>query len=164
MTAQATNTLRLAIPVLEDYVHLSKRMRADELDQFMAMSDMGEFRSDACARALANTAGPQWVALDPDNRPVLLGGFQPLRPGVYEGWQISTDEAWARWWRSFTKISVRLMDDMFAGGAHRIQTCALHNRTITHAWYERIGMRREGVLTRYCADGQDAIMFARTAK
>jgi hypothetical protein len=44
-----------------------------------------------------------------------------------------------------------------------VEVCALASRVETHAWYARIGFVREGVLHAYCADGSDAVMFARTA-
>lgn len=155
-------TLRLARPLLEDFAYVAKRMRADEREQFVALSGLAEYDPDVCARVCAAIPGPAWAYVDGDGYPVLLGGFEPIRPGVYEGWHMATEDGWQRYGRQFHRLCIRLMRDLFASGAHRIQTCALVSRTAAHTWYERIGMAREGVLNGYCADGQAAIMFART--
>lgn len=155
-------SLRLAKPLLQDYVYVAARMRDDERAQFCAMTGCAEYDAELCARAGAAATGPAWVYVDDAGLPVLLGGFEPQRNGVYEGWHMATQDAWAKHWRAFTKISVRLMDDLFANGAHRIQTCALISRTQAHRWYERaLGMACEGVQYGYFADGQDGVMFAR---
>lgn len=156
--------LRLGIPVLEDYAYIAKRMRADEIKQFMAKANLSEYTPDICARVAAATSGAAYVYVDRSGYPVLIGGFEPLRHGVYEAWLMGTDEAWGKYWRSFTKISRRMMRDLLSAGAHRIQTAAITTRIQTHAWYERLGMINEGIQHAYCANGDDAVMFAMTRK
>ncbi len=156
--------LRLARPLLEDFVYVAKRMRADERDQFIAMSGLPRYDADVCARAGANTPGASYAYVDRTGHPVLLGGFEPIRPGVFEGWHMATDDGWQKYGPLFHRLCIRLMNNLFANGAHRIQTCALTSRIQAHAWYERIGMMNEGVLSGYCTDGQDGVMFARTAR
>lgn len=155
---------RLSAPLIEDFAYLAKRMRRDEIEQFLAYSGLTEYVPDIAARAFALTPGRSFVLVGPDDLPVLAGGFQPLTGGVYDGWMVGTDAGWEKHWRAITKTGRRLMDMMFADGAHRIQIASLASRTAAHAWYERsLHMTREGVLKRYCADGQDAVMFARTS-
>jgi hypothetical protein len=161
-SANVIPQLRLGTPILEDYAYIARHMRSDEVQQFMAITGMKTYSQDACARAMANMRGPSYVYVDRQNMPVLLGGFDPIRKGVYEAWLAGTDEAWSKYWRAFTKISLRMIDGMLKGDAHRIQTTALITRTHAHAWYERLGMKNEGVQKMYCADGQDAIRFAIT--
>ena len=161
---QVVPMLRLARPLLEDFAYVAKRMRADERAQFVAMSGLPEYDADVCARAGANTPGASYAYVDRAGYPVLLGGFEPLRPGVYEGWHMATADGWERYGAAFHRLSIRLMNDLFAQGAHRIQTCALESRVLAHAWYERIGMKNEGVLAGYCTNGSNAVMFARTRK
>lgn len=158
----STKTLRLARPVLEDFAYLTKRMRPDEIAQFLAGSGLREYDPDIAARALAMTQGPTFVLVDAANRPVILGGFAPKRRGVFEAWLAGTLEGWEKHWRRITRECVRQMDALLRTGAHRIETYALASRTQAHAWYERIGFAREGVLKGYFADGSDAIAFART--
>ena len=160
--ANVVPQLRLGIPVLEDYAYVAKRMRVDEIEQFLAKTNLKTYDSDTCARVAASITGPAYVYVDRSGYPVLIGGFEPLRHGVYEAWMMGTDEAWKKYWRSFTKIAKRMMADMFSDDAHRIQTAALTTRPLSHFWYERLGMKNEGVQKRYCANGQDAVMFAIT--
>lgn len=155
--------LKLARPALEDFAWITKRMRPDEIAQFLAVSGLREYDADIAARAYAMTPGPSFALIDAGNRPVILGGFVPKRRGVYEAWLAGTMDGWAQHWFRITRECVRQMDALLTLNAHRIEVCALASRVQTHAWYERIGFRREATLTAYCADGQDAVMFARTA-
>jgi hypothetical protein len=155
-------SLRLAAPILEDFGHLARNMRPDEIDQFLALSGLSEYVPDVAARAFALTGGLVWAVVNDANRAVLVGGFQPVRPGVFDAWLVGTMENWAAHGRAFTRICRRQIQALLADGAHRVQIAALASRTGAHEWYQRgLGMQREGVLRGYCADGQDAIMFAR---
>lgn len=155
--------LRLATPLLQDYAWIAARMRSDERAQFAALSGM-PYTPDVCARALANTAGPHFALVDAAGYPVLLGGFEPQRPGVYEGWLAGTDEGWAQHWRAITLHCNRRLRALFLGGAHRVQLTALATRTGAIEWYERgLKMTCEGTRPGYCADGSDAVMYGRTA-
>ncbi len=152
--------LRLGAPILEDFAHIAKNMRTDEIAQFLAKTDLPYYTSDICARVAASIHGPSYVYVDRAGYPVLIGGFEPIRKGVYEAWLMGTDKAWDKYWRAFTKISKRLIAQMLDGDAHRIQTAALPSRLLSHHWYERLGMKNEGVQKAYCANGEDAVMFA----
>lgn len=160
--AHIASGLRLARPVLEDFAYIAKRMRPDEIAQFLAGSGLREYEPDIVARALSMAQGPVFVLVEGDGRPALLGGFEPKRRGVYEAWAAGTMESWERHWRRFTRECMRQCEWLMATGAHRIETYALASRTQAHAWYERIGFDREAVLKAYFADGTDAIVFART--
>lgn len=155
--------LRLTAPLLQDYAYIAARMRDDERAQFLAFSGLPEYDPDACALACANLSGPAWLVLR-DDEPVLVGGFDPIRPGVYEGWQMGTDAGWQQHGLEITRMTRRINDDMLAGdGVHRLQLCAMTGREQTFDWYQRgLGYAREATLVGFCADGQDAVMFART--
>jgi hypothetical protein len=72
-------------------------------------------------------------------------------------------DGWKRYWRTFTKACRQQMDALLQGDVHRIQICALASRTQAHDWYMKgLKMKREGLLEQFCADGSDAVMFART--
>lgn len=153
--------LRLATPLIEDVAYLARRMRADEVQQFLALSGLSEYEPDMAARAIASIPGEAFVVLEGDT-PVLLGGFDPLRPGVYEAWLVGTDAAWSVHGHAFTRICRRAIDQILHAGAHRVQVCSLASRTAAHDWYERfLGMAREGVQKRHGANGEDFIMFAK---
>lgn len=162
LQAVPTPKLRLAVPILEDFGPIARHMRPDEIAQFIALAGLESYHSDTAARAFANTQGPSYVLLDDQKRPVAAGGFDPIRPGVFEAWGIGTLDGWAKHWRGMTFAANRVMRDLFAQGAHRIQTVALASRTGAHEWYERgLRMQREGVHPGFFADGQTGISFAR---
>jgi hypothetical protein len=161
--ANVTTGLRLAAPLLEDFVHLARRMRADEIAQFIAIAGLTEYHADTAARAFANIRGPAYVLVDAAGYPVLAGGFEPLRPGVFEGWHVGTDAGWAEHGRSFVRVCRRLLTQILAGDAHRVQTVALASRTHAHRYYAALGMRCEGVLAKHFTDGQDGHLFARVS-
>jgi len=169
MTAAAANLsivrapkVRLARPILDDFCFLARRMRPDEIAQYLAMTGADEFDSDAAARAMAASRGATFVGVDAANKPIMAGGFEPLRPGVFELWAVGTTEGWEKHWRTITLTCNRLIRDTFAGGAHRVQIVALASRTQAHDWYERgLKLRREGEHPGFFADGQAGITFAR---
>jgi hypothetical protein len=153
---------RLAVPLVEDYATIAKTMRPDEIAQFLAMSGMREYVPDIAAKAWINSPGPAFVVVDRDNKPLAVSGFTPVHDGVYEAWAAAPLRTWQRHWRAVTKYCVRQMSALLEADAHRIQICALATRTEAHAWYEKgLHMTREGLLRAYCADGSDAVMFAR---
>lgn len=157
------SALRLGVPLLQDYAYLAARLRPDEIAQVLAMSGNLHYDPDLAAREFATIPGEAFVLVDDDNRPVLIGGFMPLRPGVFEGWMVGTVDGWAQHWRAITKTSRRLLDSLMADGAHRVQVTALASRTCAHDWYVR-GLRMDQspvCIVGYCASGDDAIMFAR---
>lgn len=153
--------LTMSAPVLADFLHVAHHMREDERVQWLALTGAEAYSPDALALAAASGSGYRWAVRD-EGRAVLIGGFDEVRPGVYEAWQMSTADSWARWWRSFTRISRRLIEWMLGAGAHRVQVVAQACRLHTHAWYSRsLGLNCEGRLAGYYADGTDGLMFAR---
>ncbi len=167
MNSTPATGLRLLEPNVYDVGYLSERMRADEIAQWCALTGHATYDADLAARAIIATMGPlAFAIIGPDNLPVVVGGFTEDRPGVFQTWMVGTEAGWAQHWRGITKHSRRVMDGLLASGrAHRIQTHALASRREAQVWYERgLGMKREGVLRRYFADGQDAVVFSKVAE
>lgn len=160
--AMALPEIRIGVPIIEDFAWLARRMRADEIAQFLALTGLTEYQPDIAARVFACTTGTAFVLVDRQNLPVCAGGFEPIRPGVYQTWMVGTAEGWAQHWRAITKHSRRAMDDLFARDARRIQTYALASRKDAHEWYAR-GLKQtfEGLHRQFFADGQDAVCYAR---
>ena len=156
-------TLRLASPLLEDFVYLAARMRPDEIAQFLAIAGLTDYHADTAARAFANIRGPAYVLVNAQGYPIVAGGFEPLRPGVFEGWQVGTMDGWATHGRAITRVNRRLLNALLADEAHRVQTIALTSRTDAHRYYEALGMTCEGVLHKHFTDGQDGLLYARTS-
>lgn len=156
--------IRLGTPIVQDFAYIAAHMRSDEVQQYLALTGLPEYVSDVAARSLIASTGSQFVMVDRGNMPVLVGGFCPVRDGVFEGWLAGTEDGWEHHWRAMTKVCRGLMDDLLASGARRIETFALASRTQAHEWYERsLLMQREGVLRGYFADGQDAVVFSRVS-
>jgi ribosomal protein S18 acetylase RimI-like enzyme len=158
----SSNSLRLARPLLQDFAYIARRMRRDEREQFVAFSGMGAYEPDIVARALSMLQGPTFSLVDERNVPVILGGFHPRRRGVFEAWLAGTDDAWAQHWRTITRECARQLQVLLNTTAHRVEVYSLTSRVHAHAWYERIGLQLEATLRRYCADGSDVFVFART--
>ncbi len=150
----------LAKPLLLDYVYVASRLPADQRKQWEVLTG-NAFDPDAMALCLAGRAGPKWALVDVDTTPLVIGGYEMLREGVWQDWMIGTEDAWRNHWRSITKHCKRLMDLMLEKEAHRLQTVALADRVMAHKWFGALGMKCEGTLRGYGVNGEDCVMFAR---
>lgn len=157
-----TAEIRVSLPLVQDFAYIAERMRPDEREQFVAFTGVERYDANMAARSYVLSGGLAYALIDRQDKPFAIGWFEELRPGVWEVTGIGTPDGWKRYWRAITKQSRMRMDDLIAGGAHRIQILALASRTDAHRWYERgLGMQREGVLRGYCANGDDAVIYAR---
>lgn len=149
--------------LIEELAYLARKMRPDEIEQDLAMTGMTEYDPEQAILKMAAVHGPKFVILA-DYTPVVAGGFWQVRPGVWEGWQLGTMEGWDKHWWHITRVTRKLNDRMLARPeVHRLQLYGLAGRDKTFEWYERsLGYRREATLSRYCANGADAVLFART--
>jgi len=155
--------IRVGVPLVEDFAYIAGRMRPDEQAQFVAFTGADHYQPNVAARSYVMAGGLAYVLVDRGNRPVAVGWFDELRPGVWETTGIGTLDGWAKHWRAITKESRKRMQALFDDGAHRIQIISLATRTDAHRWYERgLGMKNEGTLRGYCADGSDAVIHAIT--
>ncbi len=164
MDGNPTAGLRLVRPTVMDLGWLAMHMRADEIAQYLALTDADRYDPDTAARGFAAIPGISFALMAPDGMPVCAGGFEPVRPGIWQTWMVGTDDGWARWWRGITKHTRRVMDAVLAQpGTRRIQTNALASRTGAHEWYRRgLGMRYEGLWHAFGKGGEDVMCFART--
>lgn len=164
-TSRDVPKVRISTPILEDYAHVARNMRPDEIEQFLAYSGIEEYRPDTAARALAMLPGPSYTLLDRSGYPFLVGGFEPIHPGVFHGWMMGTMDGWEGHGKTITRVCRRFIDQMLRTDAHRVQLAALTTRTQAHDWYERgLGMEREGILRSYTASGADVAMFAKVRR
>lgn len=149
--------------MIEELVYLARNMRPDEIEQDLAMTGLTEYDPEQAILKMAAVHGPKFIILS-DYKPVVAGGFWQVRPGVWEGWQLGTMEGWDKHWWHITRVTRKLNDRMLARPeVHRLQLYGLAGRDKTFEWYERsLGYRREATLSRYCANGADAVLFART--
>lgn len=152
-------------PLLLDYVKICVLMSEDERKQVEAF--VGQpYDIDSVAVGNFMVPGPKWVIKD-ENNPLVVGGFKQQRPGVWRDYMLTTPQAWEKqYWFTVTRTCRRVMDSMFASKqAHRLECIApamrLYNRPELAKWYKFLGYHEEGRRYGYCADGGDAIAFAR---
>jgi hypothetical protein len=153
-------------------VYLVENMRADEIEQYMALSGADEYRQDVVISTMLGLmlAGPAFTVLAPDEQgrvlPISAGGYTQVIPGVWNSWMVGTQTGWEKFWRRITIGTRWVMDFMFEQmGARRLQTNALVSRDAACWWYQKsLKMAPEGVWVAFGKNGEDVACFARVAK
>lgn len=147
-------------PFLIDFIKVCAKMPQDEREQLEAFT--GEpYDIDGAAVGNFTAPGPKWV-IKVDDEPIIVGGFVPQRPGVWRDFLLTTPEAWDKHWFSVTRICRRVMDAMLLSGqAHRLECITPASREKAFKWYRVLGYNKEGLHPGYCANGADAVSFAR---
>jgi hypothetical protein len=148
-------------PFLLDFLIVAERAPQDERDQLESLTG-DKYNAEGAAVGAWNTIGPKWVFKSNEGKPLAVAGYVQQRPGVWRDFMINTPEAFADHWFSITRHAIRIMNAMFLSGqAHRLECVSLASRTKAHKWYATLGLHKEGIMRGYCANGADAIMFAR---
>lgn len=106
-------------------------------------------------------AGPKWAICTEDSMPLAVAGCRRMRKGVYQSWFLSGTELWTHG-KAVTDITRKVMHQVLAGGAHRIETLCLAHRKDTRAWYEQVGLHFEAEFPNYGESGQAAVQYAIT--
>lgn len=148
-------------PWMIDFLKICAAMPQDERDQIAAVS--GEpYDIDGAAIGNFTVAGPKWV-VKADDEPICVGGFVPMRRGVWRDFMLTTPTAWNEHWFAVTRICRRAMDAMLnSGQAHRLECITLANRRPeVYNWYRVLGYNREATMYGYYANGADAALFSR---
>ena len=142
--------------------YLCERMRADEIEQYLALTGHAEYDPEFAAYQFMGLPGHKFTALDSDNMPAAAGGYHEIFPGVWNSWMCGTQAGWDQQWRSITKGCRWLMECIFDGGARRLQTSALAKRTQAIDWYVHgLKMKPCGVHSAYGINGEDVANFER---
>lgn len=145
--------------------YLCERMRPDEIEQYLALTDVEAYDPDVAARGFMNIAGLKFTVVDTDGLPLAAGGYWEVSQGVWQSWMVGSCDGWSTHWRSMTKAVRWLMGGLFEMGARRLQTNGLASRTKAIEWYERsLGLRREGTMRAMGRHGEDVAFFARLAE
>lgn len=153
----------LAAPTIAHIYLLCQDARPDEIEQYEALRGV-EWDIDEIVVDLFRRDGMKFSLLDEAGNPVVVGGWEPVMPGVYQSWMVGTDASWDQHWRSITKQTRFVMDRLLAGPARRLQTTALAKRTRACEWYERgLLMQREGILRNMAVTGEDVVIYSRLA-
>lgn len=147
-------------PTLIEFMRVCGRLCPDEIEQYAAFT--GESFDPARVAAVYSLhQGPRWVLLA-DREPIVIAGFDEIRPGVWQDWLFSVPEAWSpAHFVRVTRLAKRHMDVMLRTVAHRLQCVSLASRTRAHRWYGALGLQEGSLMPQYGADRQDAIMFHR---
>lgn len=146
-------------------LYLCENMRADEREQFCALRGDDHYEPDAASAVLINLPGLKFTTLDEDGYPAAAGGYHEVAPGVWQSWMVGSESGWTNHWRSITKGSRWLMDQLFAMGARRLQTNVLAKRTQACQWYiDGLKMQYEGTRRQFCPNGEDIAEYARLAR
>lgn len=143
-------------------LHLCENMRADEIEQYLALTGAERYNPEIAANGMFNMGGHRFTLVG-DRLPVVAGGYCEVIPGVWNSWMVGTDEGWEKHWRSITRASRWMIDFMFNEvGARRIETMALSSRTEACYWYERsLGMVYEGTRSGFGMGGEDVAFYGR---
>jgi hypothetical protein len=145
-------------------VYLCDRMREDERLQYEALTGCA-YNPEVAATGFINLPGVKFTVIGPDGFPAASGGYHEVIPGVWQSWMVGTEEGWRTSWRLITKATRWLIEGLMAGGARRLQTTALANRTCAIEWYTRaLGLKYEGTHKKFGAHGEDVVAFARVAE
>ncbi len=104
-------------------------------------------------------AGPCWAGILADEI-VGVGGIVDFWPGVGEAWSCYSEKAIVSCRREVLYYTRRFLElAITANNYHRIQ--AVMRTDVPPTWAKHLGFAREGLLKGYCADGSDAVMYAR---
>jgi hypothetical protein len=142
--------------------YVCDHMRADEVDQYRAVSGAVDYRPDDAAAVFIAMPGHKFTVIGADGLPAACGGYQEVMPGVWQSWMVGTEPGWKTNWRAITKACRWVMEGLFAMDARRLQTNSLASRTQAIEWYERgLGLVREGTWREFGAQGQDFACFSR---
>ena len=147
-------------PTLADIYLVCSNVQADQVEQFEAFTGQ-KYDAGVVSASYHLRPGPKWVLTERD-QPIGVAGFDHIRPGVWQDWMFTTERCWDPHWRAITKHTRRAMDAMLKTEAHRLQCVSLASRIHAHKWYRVLGLQLEGTLRGYGANGEDALMFART--
>jgi hypothetical protein len=145
-------------PFGADYVvhHLNPHDYAEML----ATMFMGDI--DDVARNVFTAPGFKWEARTPADRPVVIGGAIPMRPGLAVGWLWGTDE-WPEVALEVTRfVKRRILPELESRGVHRIECRALAGNEDVIRWLKLIGFHVEAALAQFGQGREDFVLCART--
>lgn len=142
---------------------LCERMRADEIEQYMAFTGAERFVPEIAAHGMFSLGGHRCTVVDEKNLPVVAGGYSEVIPGVWNTWMVGSQEGWDKHWRSITRACRWMQHFMFEEvGARRIETMALASRVDACHWYEKsLNMIYEGTRTGFGMGGEDVAFYGR---
>ncbi len=153
--------MRLVTPTLLDIMKLCASARPDEIQQYEALVGR-KWELDDVVAGHQSRIGVKFALLDDAGEPVCAAGWEPVIPGVWNGWMVGTMPHWERYWRPITMHCNRIMRMLLDDGARRLEIGALESREKTCEWYERgLKMSVEGVKRGFGVNGENMVLYAR---
>lgn len=143
--------------------YLCKHMRADEVEQYEALTGKA-YDAERAAVEMFQSGQIRYALHDGKGVPIVAGGYDPIIPGVWQSWMVGTQPGWEKHWRVIHRGTAWMIQQMMDNGARRLQTSALAKRTAACAWYEKLGMRLEGTMPEFGVGGEDVVQFSITRK
>ena len=153
--------MRLVEPTLMDLLALCYDARQDEIDQYESL--IGEWDYESAALAFFQRPGVKFGLMNDEGIVVCAGGWEELIRGVWQSWMVGTDDFWKKYWRSITKQSRFVMDQLLANkDVRRLQTGALKTRESACEWYVRgLKMKYESTCKNFGFNGEDMVIYVR---
>lgn len=144
--------------------YLAANMRQDEALQYTALTgkacDVDRVAVEFW-ESFNRNCGAGWALADKETgEPLIAGGYELVVPGVWQSWMVGTPRAWEHHWRDIHRATRSFIDQMLDSGARRLQTNALASRIEACAWYEKLGMTKEGEMAHFGINGESVAMYA----
>lgn len=146
-------------PSIQDFLDVAYNMREDEVEQYLSIVGKDKYVPEEFVKTMLQYMSEiTFVLYDNDGVACCIGGLVETRQKVWQTWMMGTQEGWDNHWRSITKLSRRVIDDLLNSNmGHRVHCYSLHSRHKTHEWYRRgLGMDFESINHKFFADGQNA--------
>ena len=150
-------------PTVLDFIRVVLTMLPDQRDHFTTMTGH-PYDVDGIAVGNFMVPGPKWAFKTEDGEPICVGGFAPQRPGVYRDYFISGPKSFSPdYYFPVTRTCRRLIEMMLRTEAHRVECIVPAPRVtpVLDKWYATLGYNKEALRHGYCANGADAICYAR---
>lgn len=155
-----------AVPTLGMIEDVCRNMRADEIQQYLALTGAAEFNPRVAAVGFGGLKGVSYGLIQDDGQIACVGGYEldPSIDGLWHSWAAGTDLGWELHWRDITKVMKFTIRSLFEHGqAHRLETQVLASRTLTRNWYEKsLGLQYEGTRRCYTKLGESVAVYALT--
>ena len=153
-------SLILRDPTLIDTALCAMNLRRDDQDQWCELGHEAWY-PDLVATECWGYPGPKWAICSEDGMPLAVAGCQLLRKGVYRTWFLSGEELWTHG-KAVTDITRKVMLEMLASDARRIETLCLASRKDARSWYEKVGLYFEAEFPNYGVTGKTVAQYAIT--
>lgn len=144
---------------LNDFLHCAACIDPVEIQTYFEMTGRVWDANDVASQ-LWMAGGHCWAFRETvGNFPAAVGGYLPVRTGVWASWFMATPAAWARG-NQITDRVAAVVRSMFENPeVRRLETVTLATRTRARDWYERIGLTYESTARAASATGQDLVTY-----